>query len=404
MIKKSLAGIDENYKNNRINRDDRNYKGSKNNSEFNSAPPLKLINILLLALFFALACAPAGAAYCAPDAPPDTEEAAAEYKEAFLTKQDYAKASALLEDFLKSLVNKDKSYERYATAEIGEDCVNNFYMIDRNIIKNYKRSITVNNYGEASCIYDGDGEVIKQEFTLIKNEEGALKINSISEKRYIKMNSARRSCHLNTRAVYKAASLLPVLYENMRLPETVGFELLKKQKLLKAEVKCPQNANIFITVDKNSESQNYEVIARCAVHGDFFELYKLDDKISADYEKYNRQIDKDEEAVMKRIGGTLYEAFLKIQPVEDAFYEQYERQNPSEMLRHLKRALVIDKRLGNMYITIIRAFRAANNEKSAREIYDMAVKVYPRWEELKNVFNEKNISPDDGGDDDEIED
>lgn len=395
MVKKSLTGNKKNNEN--IN------KNNENNSVANSMMPLKILDILLLALFFALACNPAGMAYCASDAAGDTEEAAVEYREAFLAKQDFTKASALIEDFLKSLVNKDKTYERFVTAEIGEDCVNNFYMIDRNIIKNYKRSIVVNNYGEASCVYEGNGEIIKQEFILIKNEEGALKINSVSEKRYVTMDAGRRGCYLNTRAVYKAASLLPVLYENMQLPETVSFELLKKQKLLNEEVKCPQNASIFISIDKNSESQNYEVIARCALHGDFFELYKLDDKLAADYEKYNQQIDKDEEAIMKRIGGPLYEAFLKIQPIEDAFYEQYERQNPSEMLKHLNRALAIDKRLGNMYITLIRAYRAANDEKSARGIYDMAVKVYPRWEDLKNVFNEKNISPDDGGDD-EIED
>ncbi len=404
MIKKNLAGIDENNEINGKNRNGINSRIIKIDVGFNSNSPLILLNIFLLSVFIVLARIPAGPAYCASNEPSDTEEAAPEYKEAFLAKQDYAKASALLEAFLKSAVNKDKSYQRYVTSEIGEDCVNNFYMIDSNIIKNYKRSITVNSYGELSCKYEGGGEVIKQEFTLIKNEEGDLKINSISEKRYIKMNSARRACYLNTRAVYKAASLLPVLYENMQLPELVSFELLKKYKLLKEEVKCPQNADIFITVDKNSESQNYEVIARCAVHGDFFELYKLDDKLAADYEKYNQQIDKDELAVIKRIGGTLYEAFLKIQPIEDAFYEQYERQNPAEMLKHLNRALVIDKRLGNMYITLIRAFRAANNEKAAREIYDMAIKVYPLWQELKNVFNEKNISYDDIGDDDEIED
>jgi len=401
MVKNSLTGSKKNNEN--INKNIGNMGSVGSNSRMNSMMPLKILNILSLALFFAFACNPAGTAYCASDAAGDTEEAALEYREAFLAKQDFAKASALIDDFLKSLVNKDKSYERFVTVEIGEDCVNNFYMIDRNIIKNYKRSITVNSYGEASCVYEGNGEIIKQEFILIKNEEGALKINSVSEKRYVTMDAGRRGCYLNTRAVYKAASLLPVLYENMQLPETVSFELLKKQKLLKEEVKCPQNANIFISIDKNSESQNYEVIARCALHGDFFELYKLDDKISADYEKYNQQIDKDEEAIMKRIGGPLYEAFLKIQPIEDAFYEQYERQNPAEMLKHLNRALVIDKRLGNMYITLIRAYRAANDEKSAREIYDMAIKVYPRWEDLKNVFDEKNISPDDGGDD-EIED
>lgn len=395
MVKKSLTGNKKNNEN--IN------KNMVNNSGMNSILPLKNLNILLLALFFALVCNPARTAYCLPDAAGDTEEAALEYREAFLSKDDFNKASASIDDFLKSLINKDKSYERFVTAEIGEDCVNNFYMIDLNIIKNYKRSITVNSYGEATCVYEGGGEIIKQEFTLVKNEDGAIKINSISEKRYVTMNASRRECYLNTRAVYKAASLLPVLYENMQLPETVSFELLKKEKLLKEDVKCPQNADIFISIDKNSESQNYEVIARCALHGDFFELYKLDDKIAADYEKYNQQIDKDEQAVIKRIGGELYEAFLKIQPIEDAFYEQYERQNPSEMLKHLNRALVIDKRLGNMYITLIRAYRAAKDDKSARTIYDMAVKVYPRWEDLKNVFNEKNISPDDGGDDDEIE-
>ncbi len=397
MVKKSLTGNKKNSENKNKN------NKTENNSGMNSILPLKNLNILLLALFFALVCNPARTAYCLPDAAGDTEEAALEYREAFLSKDDFNKASASIDAFLKSLINKDKSYERFVTAEIGEDCVNNFYMIDLNIIKNYKRSITVNSYGEATCVYEGGGEIIKQEFTLVKNEDGAIKINSISEKRYVTMNASRRECYLNTRAVYKAASLLPVLYENMQLPETVSFELLKKEKLLKEDIKCPQNADIFISIDKNSESQNYEVIARCALHGDFFELYKLDDKIAADYEKYNQQIDKDEQAVIKRIGGELYEAFLKIQPIEDAFYEQYERQNPSEMLKHLNRALVIDKRLGNMYITLIRAYRAAKDEKSARTIYDMAVKVYPRWEELKNVFNEKNISPDDGGDDDEIE-
>lgn len=397
MVKKSLTGNEKNSENKNKN------KKTENNSGMNSILPLKNLNILLLALFFALVCNPARTAYCLSDAAGDTEEAALEYREAFLSKDDLNKASALIDDFLKSLISKDKSYERFVTVEIGEDCVNNFYMIDLNIIKNYKRSITVNSYGEATCVYEGGREIIKQEFTLVKNEDGAIKINSISEKRYVTMNASRRECYLNTRAVYKAASLLPVLYENMQLPETVSFELLKKEKLLKEEVKCPQNANIFISIDKNSESQNYEVIARCALHGDFFELYKLDDKIAADYEKYNQQIDKDEQAVIKRIGGELYEAFLKIQPIEDAFYEQYERQNPSEMLKHLNRALAIDKRLGNMYITLIRAYRAAKDEKSARAIYDMAVKVYPRWEELKSVFDEKNISPDDGGDDDEIE-
>ncbi|HOD39398.1 MAG TPA: hypothetical protein PKL57_02470, partial [Candidatus Wallbacteria bacterium] len=139
-------------------------------------------------------------------------------------------------------------------------------------------------------------------------------------------------------------------------------------------------------------------IARCSIHGDFFELYKLDDKLSMDYDKYNQKIDKDEESILNRISGELYKAFVKLQPIEDAFYAQYEKQNTSEMFRLLNQALTVDKRLGNMYITLIRAFRAAGNEKSAHEIYDMAIKVYPGWEELKNVLNEKQAALD-GGDD-----
>ncbi len=334
----------------------------------------------------------------------ENDETSIEYKEAFLTtNSEINNASAIIENFLKSTLAGDKSYERYVTPEIGDECINNFYMIDRNIIKNYKCSIKVNNYGEAACLYEGDDETIKQEFNLIKTTEGALKINSISEKRYIKMNAGRRTCYLNTRAVYKAASLLPVLYPNMLLPDKVDFDLLETKKLLKEKIVCPQGGKITISIEKNNDSQNYEVIARCSLHGDFFELYKLDDKISLDYDNYNKQIDHDEQIVLKRIGGDLYSSFLKLQPIEDAFYAQYERQNVSEMNTKINQALAIDKRLGNMYLTMIRAYRAADDEKSAHDMQAAALKVYPECNELKNIFNEKKPSFNEESEEEHIE-
>ncbi len=337
------------------------------------------------------------ASYCA-QSQAGNEDAPSEARDAFLSNAEFDKAKAAVDNFLNALLAGDKSYERFITPEVGEECISNFYMVDKYIIKNYKRSISVNNYGEAACVYEGGDETVRQEFNLIKNADGELKINSISEKRYIKMNENRRKCYLNTRAVYKTASLLQILYENMQLPAKVDFELLKSKKLLNEPVSCPSNGTISITIDKNNDSQNNEVIARCSIHGDFFELYKLDDKLSMDYDKYNQKIDKDEESILNRISGELYKAFVKLQPIEDAFYAQYEKQNTSEMFRLLNQALTVDKRLGNMYITLIRAFRAAGNEKSAHEIYDMAIKVYPGWEELKNVLNEKQAALD-GGDD-----
>lgn len=351
---------------------------------------------VMFALFIFSAAAYASAAGPAAE----TDDGGSEAREAFLAQADLAKASALVDDFLQSLLSPGNGYERYVTTEIGSECVNNFYMIDRHIIKNYKRSITVNAYGEAVCVYEGDGEIIKQEFNLVKNADG-VRINSISEKRYVKMNEHRRQCYLNTRAVYKAASLLQVLYDDMQLPEKVSFDLLKEKGLLSDSVSCPRGADIKVLVDRNIDSQNYEVIARCSMHGDFFELYKLDDKLAMDFDKYNAGIDRDEDAILSRIGGPLYKAFLKLQPIEDAFYSQYEKQNTSEMFKYLNQALAVDKRLGNMYLTLIRAFRAAGNEKSAREVYDMASKVYPRWAELKNSLTEKSVSPDG---DDEIDD
>lgn len=355
-------------------------------------------HFLTAAIVIAVTAACCCAAPVAALQPPEGEDAGSEAREAFLPASDFSRASAVIDEFLKSLLESGSNYERFVTTEIGGECVNNFYMIDRHIIKNYKRAITVNGFGEASCVYEGDGETIKQEFNLVKNAGGELKINSISEKRYIKMNGARRQCYLNTRAVYKAASLLQVLYEDMQLPAKVDFALLKTKGLLAEGVSCPMSAEITLGVDKNNDSQNNEVIARCSVHGDFFELYKLDDKLTMDLDKYNAMIDKDEEAILNRIGGPLYKAFLKIQPVEDAFYAQYEKQNAAEMFKLLNQALTIDKRLGNMYITLIRAYRAAGNEKAARAIYDMAAKVYPGWVELRNSLSEKLLSPD--GDDD----
>jgi hypothetical protein len=363
----------------------------------NTYSGLALKYFLTAALVVMLAAACGSAAPGAAQQPPEGEDAGSEAREAFLPSSDFSRASAVIDEFLKSLLESGSNYERFVTTEIGGECVNNFYMIDRHIIKNYKRAITVNGFGEASCVYDGDGETIKQEFNLVKNAGGELKINSISEKRYIKMNDARRQCYLNSRAVYKAASLLQVLYEDMQLPAKVDFELLKTKGLLADGVSCPRSAEITLSVDRNNDSQNYEVIARCSMHGDFFELYKLDDKLAMNFDKYNAMIDKDEEAILNRIGGVLYKAFLKIQPVEDAFYAQYEKQNTAEMFKLLNQALTIDKRLGNMYITLIRAYRAAGNEKSAREIFDMAAKVYPGWAELSNALSEKQVSPD--GDD-----
>lgn len=369
----------------------KNLTANKRNSLIYSFNFILLSAVLIASAFFS------SAAYCAPS-PADSEEVSSEARDAFLSNAEFEKAKSVIDNFLKALLAGDKSYERYTTPEVGEECIGNFYMVDKYIIKNYKRTLSVNNYGEAACVYDGGDETVRQEFNLIKNSDGELKINSISEKRYIKMNENRRKCYLNTRAVYKTASLLQVLYENMQLPSMVDFELLKSKKLLNEPVSCPSNGTISIAIDKNNDSQNNEVIARCSIHGDFFELYKLDDKLSMDYDKYNLKIDKDEEAILNRIGGELYKAFVKLQPVEDAFYAQYEKQNTSEMFRLLNQALTVDKRLGNMYITLIRAFRAAGNEKSAREIYDMAIKVYPEWEELKNVLNEKQAALD-GGDD-----
>lgn len=353
---------------------------------------LSIVKILLIAfiLSFNLSSFFARPAITAGDA----EESAAESKEVILKNEDLAQSKKIIDDYLNSLNLSDKSYERYITTELTDEYIQNSYMVDKYIIKNYKRNIETNINGDAVCIYEGDGEIIKQEFGLIKNHDGEIKVNSMSEKRYQKMNAKRRECYLNTRAVYKIASLLQVFYPDMQLPSSVDFELLKSKALLDGGITCPSSGTLSIGIVKNADSQNYEVLVHCSVHGDFFELYKLDEKLKVDFDKYNKDIDSDEESVLKKISGASYKSFQKIQPIEDAFYAAFEKQNIVEMFNFFNQALTIDTRLGNIYLTMIRAYKTVKNDKGASEIYNMAIKVYPNWEELKNVLSEKNAAED----------
>lgn len=310
-----------------------------------------------------------------------------EYKVEIINENELEKAKELINNFLNSFLDSKKQYKQFITSEVDDEYLKNTYIIDKYIIKNYKRNIIVNKFGEASCTYEGDFELIVQEFNLVK-VDNEIKINFISEKRYLKMNENRRRCYINTRAIYKIIGILPNLQKDMSVPKRITWNMLKEYGLIKNEIICPEKFEISFVLTKNTEAQHDEIIAKCSKHGDFFELYKFDDKVNLDFNKYNLQIDKEEEEVISKIAGPLYKTFLKIRQIEDKFYENYEKSNLNEMFNLLKEAMKIDKRLGYMYTTIIRLAKTLKNEKIANEVYNIAKSVYPDWSELKNVLNE----------------
>ncbi len=326
---------------------------------------------------------------------PQTAEPAAEAPAKPFSEAETKAAGSIIKEFLDSLAAGDKSHEKLISTEITEVDLHNNYFIDRHILKNYKRSVEINPSGEAVCTYTGDGETIRQEFSVIRDTPKTLKINSISEKRYQKMNDNRRKCYLNTRAVYKVASLLNAFYEDMQVPPGVDFETLRSKKLLRDIPKCPDGGEIKLALVRGTDSANLEVLASCSRHGDFFEMYKLDDRIAYDYEKYNRDVDAEEAPVLEKLAGDAYLQSLKLQPIENAFYAALEKKDAAAMQESLKQALKIDNKLANMYLTIIRTLRQAGNEKAAREVYDTAVKVYPKWAALKESLTEKLQRSDD---------
>jgi len=345
---------------------------------------------LITALAFSPSTAQAGAAVG-----PGTSEPAAEAPARPFNESETRAAASIVKEFLDSLAAGDKNHEKLISTEITEVDLHNNYFIDRYILKNYKRAVEINPSGEAVCTYTGDGETIRQEFSVIRDTPKTLKINSISEKRYQKMNANRRKCYLNTRAVYKAASLLAGFYEDMTVPAGVDFETLRSKKLLKEVPKCPDGGEIKLALVRGTDSANLEVLACCSRHGDFFEIYKLDDRVAYDYEKYNRDVDAEEMPILEKLAGEAYFLSLKLQPIENAFYAALEKKDTAAMQESLKQALKIDGRLANMYLTLIRALRQAGNEKAARETYDTAAKVYPKWAALKESLTEKLQKSDD---------
>ncbi|HNY10828.1 MAG TPA: hypothetical protein PKK26_04465 [Candidatus Wallbacteria bacterium] len=320
---------------------------------------------------------------------PQTAEPAAESTVKPFSESEKKAAANIINEFLDSIAAGNNNYEKLISTEVTEIDLHNNYFIDGYILKNYKRAVEINPSGDAICTYTGDGETIRQEFNIIRDTPQALKINSISEKRYQKMNDKRRKCYLNTRAVYKVASLLNNFYEDMQAPAGVNFETLKSKKLLKDIPKCPEDGEIKLALVRGTDSANLEVIASCSRHGDFYEIYKLDDRIALDYEKYNRDVDAEEAPILEKLAGEAYFQSLKLAPAENAFYAALEKKDTAAMQEAMKQALKIDNKLANMYLTIIRSLRQAGNEKAAREAYETAIKVYPKWTALKESLTEK---------------
>jgi len=221
-----------------------------------------------------------------------------------------------------------------------------------------------------------------------KEHDGDLKINSIGEKRYVRMDSKRRQCYVNTKTVYLVSGVLNALAEDMEISSAVTFDLLKEKGLLKEPVKCPDGGDIAIKVVKSPDGQSNDVLAQCSRHGDFYELYKIDDRAGFDFDKYNKEVDAEQAILIDKLAGNVYKTFLKIQPIESAFYEASEAQNVKMMQERLASAQKIDRRLGHMYIYMIKALRKAKDEKGAKEIFDQASKIYPKWDALKKSMKE----------------
>ncbi|MEZ7890601.1 MAG: hypothetical protein QMC67_02525 [Candidatus Wallbacteria bacterium] len=326
-------------------------------------------------------------------------EVQSEKTEVVLSDDELKSGKELFRQFLDSVLLGDKSYEKYIVNEINDSYIQNNYIIDNYIIKNYKTEIELQKNGEGVCTYNGPDEIIKQEFSLTKTHDNQLKIDTISEKRYIKMNPKRRQCYINTRAIYKAASILESLTAEMEVPAAINYDILKANGLIKEELKCPGGGVITFNKIKSGDSNDFDLIAHCDMHGDFFELYKIEEKVLANPDKYNKDLDNDEAPVLEKISGDTYKKFQKIQPFETAFYNAMEKKDVQAMRDNLNKASQIDVHLGNMYLVFIRMLRELKDEKTAKEIFDIAIKVYPNWKDLKNSLSEKlqqHIDEEDG--------
>lgn len=352
--------------------------------------PLKsnILSIFLVSALVCLSTLPGAARAIAQQSKPPAPAESGNIDETKLTDAEMKSAAALVESFLASMLSPGKDYDKFITTEVTDSYIENFYMIDRFIIKNYRRAVQVRPDGEALVTYTGPDETIIQEMTVRKEHDGALKINSLGEKRYVRMSPKRRQCYINTRTIYLVSAVLNALTENMELPAEVTFDLLKSKGLLREPVKCPDGGEIAIKVVKSPDGQSNDVLPQCSKHGDLYELYKIDDRSGFDFDKYNKEIDAEQAILSDKIAGDVYKTFLKIQPFENTFYEAIEAQNLKLAADRLAEAVKIDRRVGHMYLNMIKAYRKARDEKKAREIFDQAAKVYPKWEALKKSLTE----------------